>query len=480
MPRPRLFLRGALLAALCATSSAMPANGIFERQSTCAANHSRCPQTNLPDSFCCPNGYNCIPLAGDTTILCCQDGSTCNTIRPIQCDVSKQDPSKHPDSFVKTTALGGTLEKCGPTSCCPFGYSCTDGGLCRMNEDQSAAPSQSTPTPTSTTSIGVSSTPVTSTSTSTSTASPTESTDDSVSEPVLPEESGGGGSKSNTGLIAGVSVAIAVVGIAAIVFAFCWIKRRNRKKQEAEKLDFAKLQRSTSSFGNIIANPLTSRPYEISPPIATENSTFRSDFVRSPAASRKTSDSNRMSFAGSGQSMLRYSPSSLSNTDNGRSITHTTPTPPPRGRSANDNNPNGMKARLSSIAYGFRLPEVSTYKGTTGTSGSGGEQRPMAPPRTPPQRQPQPSYGGVVNNREPSSVSINVFADPYSLTPERTNNNNNGNYMKGAGEPGRYSQLTTFTQMIEEADLGPVARGQQTYVPRTPPNNDFLRPGGRF
>ena len=57
-------------------------------------------------------------------------------------------------------------------------------------------------------------------------------------------------------------------------------------------------------------------------------------------------------------------------------------------------------------------------------------------------------------HREPSSVSINVFADP-NITPDRTPESNADR---------RYTNMTTFTQMLDNADLGGMARGE-SYLP---------------
>lgn len=61
--------------------------------------------------------------------------------------------------------------------------------------------------------------------------------------------------------------------------------------------------------------------------------------------------------------------------------------------------------------------------------------------------------------REPSSVSINVFADP-NITPDRT---------PETGNDRRYTDMTTFTRMLDSADLSGVARGEETFVPYDQP-----------
>lgn len=74
-----------------------------------------------------------------------------------------------------------------------------------------------------------------------------------------------------------------------------------------------------------------------------------------------------------------------------------------------------------------------------------------SPPRTP--------QGQVGSARAVSEVSIDVFADPMALTPETG---------RGKGGGRRGSGMTTFTQLIEGAGLGGVARGEERFVPYRP------------
>jgi hypothetical protein len=77
--------------------------------------------------------------------------------------------------------------------------------------------------------------------------------------------------------------------------------------------------------------------------------------------------------------------------------------------------------------------------------GDYGNDNGLMPPHTPRQ------------NREPSSVSINVFADP-NITPDRTPESNANR---------RYTHMTTFTQMLDSAGLDGVARGDP-FLPYQP------------
>jgi len=106
----------ALLAAIFLATSvtARSPNVLFKRDSTCPdTSQNQCNQAGLPDNFCCPATTTCIPLAGNTTVLCCPSGSSCDTIKPITCDISAQNVTLNTDSTLKTTALTLPLPTCG-------------------------------------------------------------------------------------------------------------------------------------------------------------------------------------------------------------------------------------------------------------------------------------------------------------------------------------------------------------------------------
>lgn len=122
---------------------------IFERATTCVATgYTQCAgiQASLPPTFCCPPTSSCLPLAGNTTLLCCPNGNDCSSIQTIPCDISLQNSTQHPDNILKTTALTIPLPQCNG-ACCPFGFSC-DGTNCARNQNQASVPSASTSTST--------------------------------------------------------------------------------------------------------------------------------------------------------------------------------------------------------------------------------------------------------------------------------------------------------------------------------------------
>ncbi|KAK3337163.1 hypothetical protein B0T19DRAFT_62840 [Cercophora scortea] len=465
MSRPRISLRAASLAAMFTTSWAMPASELFARQSSCAADFNRCTKGNFPDYFCCPNNTTCVNLAGNTTLLCCPMGNDCAKIKSISCDITLQDGKLHPEAVIKTTALGGTLGRCKTANtCCPFGYTCTDSDECVKNLDQSVAPSQ-TSIPTTTTSSPSSTTSIISSTTQTSSTASTSSSIGTTTTPstsTTSTETGTAESATTTaaaaspqtgnannssgpavGVIAGASVGAAVIFIAAVVLA-CVLLRRKEDKKQKENTESLRRTRSTSSFGNIISHPIVS-----------ENATLRSDFSRfSPLRNVGLDSASKPKDMGLGRGSLDSSSST------GGILARTVPSPA--------RNPiyDRAMARQSSIAYGFEVPKTSPYMNSGTSSGHGSphsghvadrDDSTLLNPTPPPPRTPER------REREPSSVSINVFADPQNITPQNRDERQQ-----------RYSHLTTFTQMMDEADLGGVARGQG-YVPyRPPPTNDGL------
>ncbi|SPQ18673.1 b9978c4c-4ee7-40bf-a745-39ed5f7c5dcf [Thermothielavioides terrestris] len=370
-------------------------NELFLRQSSCLPNFDQCKDANFPPYFCCPSGQTCNALAGNTTVLCCPNGANCQRIEPLPCDISLQDGQKYPDAVVKTTALGGTLEPCGG-QCCPFGYSCSANNQCVMNKDQSQPPAQTTtatPQPTST--DGAGSNPTTG-STGASGASAGQASGSSSGPPVA--------------AIAGGVTAGVVALIAAALIAFILYRRRKAREMNSPP----KLSRSTSSFGNLISNP-----------IIVEHTTLRTDFARA-----------RDSGADPGSVTGAFLNSSANSPDSGAM---------PAVPAAAAQRPR----RQSSVAYGYGGLEPAPFEPSPFDEAQYFDHDGRTMPQTPRQE-----------HREPSSVSINVFADPNdpNMTPDRTPESNTDR---------RYSNMTTFTQMLGRAGLDGVARGE-SYVPPQP------------
>lgn len=102
--------------------------------------HIRCPNRNLPSSFCCEDTAFCLSLAENSTALCCPEGSECTSIMSISCDMDQLNVLLNPAGVVHTVNLNGTLPSCG-SECCPFGYTCQSGYFCALDDaDRGAAP----------------------------------------------------------------------------------------------------------------------------------------------------------------------------------------------------------------------------------------------------------------------------------------------------------------------------------------------------
>ncbi|KAL2146840.1 hypothetical protein VTI28DRAFT_1943 [Corynascus sepedonium] len=403
MPKRRLALWVAAIAAVhTVAATAISMDELFARQSSCAPKFTPCKNADFPDYFCCKPTETCIPLAGNTTLLCCPEGSDCLRIKPVPCDISLQDGEKNPDAVIKTTALRGTLARCG-TQCCPFGYSCVNG-QCVKDRNQNAVPIQTRtgkPGPTPTDGSKPS---------STNGVSPTADTTDSVGNPNETAGSANDSNDSSSGppvaAIAGGVTAAAVVLIGAAVLAFFFL--RKKKKGASKGRSPLKLSRSTSSFGNLISRP-----------VMAENSNSVPndyDFIRPTGPSNSAQEAEPDSVTGA------VLGSSINSPEAGPM-----PTVPLAAALAPEPQNHGGYG-------GYGQLEQPQYVDMPYVDYDGGLM-----PQTPQQ------------NREPSSVSINVFADP-NITPDRSPESN--------ADGRRYTNMTSFTQMLDNADLGGIARGE--------------------
>ncbi|CZR67063.1 uncharacterized protein PAC_16962 [Phialocephala subalpina] len=208
---------------------------IIVRASTCPdPAYVQCPQSSvLPSNFCCPSASSCVVLAANTTVLCCPNGVTCQTIKSIPCDISALNVTLHPDNDLKTTALLNALPICG-SACCPFGYSCNSATNCGMNTNQEdfvvVRP------PSSTMSIVPPSTSSTTTTSGTSTSSPTTTGLSSAARSSRIDIS--------VGTMAGIIVAI-ICSLTLMFALIFWILHR---RSIGFRIFTGKLRRSISSF----------------------------------------------------------------------------------------------------------------------------------------------------------------------------------------------------------------------------------------
>ncbi|KAL6908539.1 hypothetical protein GGI43DRAFT_146792 [Trichoderma evansii] len=430
---PRFTRLLLLVSALASFVSASPTNSIFLRDSQCSAGSQSCP-TSLPNNFCCSQGTTCIPLAGDTTALCCPTGQTCEKIQPIACDISLQDPSKNSQSPIKTSIFDVSLEKCGTNVCCPFGYSCVGGNQCQKNADQSKSPesasslstgspaSTSPTSPASATSAPASATsppasslviapvntaaatlPAEETSLPSTTSLPDSSSTDTASP--APKASNPKTISIVAGIIGGCAV-LAAVGI----IAFLFIRRRNRHK-ESDYPEKANIKHLGPGPGLGIHGGSV-----ISDPILQPNS-YRADFIRKTPSIR---------------SFVSQRPPRISYHDRNSqrlSIPNPFDSPNPSDHSASNFHSSvcsedDLNARTGTVESGSRLAPIRAMKASS--------------TRVYPQNVPrEPSGGGE---------SINVFADPVMMNDRRQ------------------TQGTTFTDLMIEADLDDVRRGHPYLV----------------
>ncbi|PTB81474.1 hypothetical protein M440DRAFT_1321521 [Trichoderma longibrachiatum ATCC 18648] len=406
-----------LVSALASFASASPAGLVFQ-ESKCSAGTQSCP-AGLPNNFCCSEGTSCIPLAGNTTVMCCPTGQTCEKIQPITCDVSQQDPSKNQQSPIKTSVFNVPLAKCGADLCCPFGYSCSGDDLCVKDSDQSEAPEKATSSTTASpaTSSDASS-PASSDASSPTSSSTSSSTADASSGTPDPSSSHASNPKT-VSIIGGVIGGCAVLIVLGAI-AFLFIRRRNlhRKDGYSEKPTVGRIKHLGPGprAGSIISDPIL------------QPNSYRTDFIRkSPSIGSSISQRPPQIAINNGNPHQRLS------------IPNPFDSPSPSNHS--DHSPTGYRDSVTS---------EDERNARTGIVGSGS--------RLPPIRAMRASSRRVYPQdlrRESTGENIDVFADPFTMT---------GNYDR------RGTHATTFTDLMIEADLGDVRRGQPYLMPPLPPH----------
>ncbi|KEY70657.1 hypothetical protein S7711_02259 [Stachybotrys chartarum IBT 7711] len=412
---------------------ARPGASIFARQDVCSANNLESCGSELPDNFCCPGSHVCIALAGNTSAICCPPERDCQRIQPIPCDTSLQNVEENPAVPIKTTVFDVELEPCGQSSmCCPFGYSCGVNGRCEINEDQSQPPSNDEDEPSTTTAAdAATSTDGSSTATAepsasattsgsaatTRTESASASATSASSESAVPVTEENEDRDANTEMIiAGILGGTLGILVICLIVVFGMRFRNRRKANSTQKVVWGDDNDSQGSFGNVISDP-----------IAQDNS-FRTDFIRKESE-RSSSDEPL------------------------------TPAIVVERSSVTTNNPFDRPSR-----------ELHQASGANRSSIVSDDLEPL-PDRT--------SYARLApirkmknsnrnNNRRSSQIdpldvprqsggeSISIFADPSTVSNVPDNSN-------------RFSRNTTFTDLMDRADLGDVHRGERAFVPGATP-----------
>ncbi|KAJ5759026.1 hypothetical protein N7520_006182 [Penicillium odoratum] len=264
--------------------------GILPRSELCPSSYDSCGG-NVPSDFCCPSSSTCLVLDNDTTALCCPSGSSCEYISPITCDIQEQNATAYPKASVKTTLLSDSLPKCGD-ECCPFGYTCQNDNLCAMTNSTTTSTTTSTSTSTATSTTSSSITSTTDLSTYGATFTPVSS---SVSATSINADSTSSSNSTITScpsfpskaVVAGFFPGALCGAIIALLISNC-IRHRAEKKHLAEIN-----QDSKTSAHNWSSRSSSGAVLGISSPIASEDASFRTDFLLRNPEDRRSSMSSR-------------------------------------------------------------------------------------------------------------------------------------------------------------------------------------------
>ncbi|KAJ5156402.1 hypothetical protein N7492_009205 [Penicillium capsulatum] len=260
-PSLMLFLVIVFMARICHASDTHALGLLPRSDKSCPSSYSSCG-SKLPDGFCCSSSSTCISLDDATSAICCPSGSNCDYISPIVCDVKAQNTTLHPKSTIKTTRLDEDLPKCGE-ACCPFGYTCHGNNTCVMDKSSS-----NTTTASSTTSAatdGASVTPISSPSTSAAAVASA-----STSCPSFPSKA----------IAAGFFPGAAFGAVLALLITTC-LRRRAQKKQLESQEDY-KSSKSSNPLSHWSHRSSSGGIKGISSPIASEDTSCRTDFLLRP------------------------------------------------------------------------------------------------------------------------------------------------------------------------------------------------------
>ncbi|KAM4054930.1 hypothetical protein HRG_005748 [Hirsutella rhossiliensis] len=403
----RLLLSSAVVSSSPAATPAAPR--LFARADTCAAKGLDSCSNDLPDNFCCPKGSSCISLAAGTTALCCPNDKSCDTIEPITCYIQAQDPATDLKAPVKTTVFDVALQKCGASGyCCPFGYSCSDGGArCSKNKDQSKSPKSEQPSASSTTAAEPSATSTTADSPSSAAAASTTPSEVSDPSPVPGPNKGP--------LIGGIIGGVAGFIFLLIVIILC-VRRSRRAASDQDSIQDGSTGGGSGPYGHVISAPVL------------HPGSYRSDFLRGNPASPEPPATPVVAPYSPTNTHLRPAPRiSIPNP-----FDSPNPSPySPVGSRASVTSVEELTARTGHVV-GSRLAPIRDMKPTEARYS---------------RRMSTHDVG-----RKPSFEDINVFADPETVRP--SNNDH---------------RITTMSDMMEEVGLGDVHRGRRPYVPGTTP-----------
>jgi hypothetical protein len=398
MRNPRITTILAVAICPMATALSLPVYDLFQRASTCAdTTANACTGSGLPSNFCCSSGSHCIVLASNTTLLCCPNTQNCKAVSTIECNLQAQNITANPTGPLHTTNLDGTLPKCG-SSCCPYGYSCSNGTSCVLSSTTSTTSSISTiSSATATSRSSSTSATIFSITTSISAGSVTAVPSSKTTSPTLSQSTTSNAFPARAilagffpGLAAGLLIALAI---------FCLLGARRRKRSRKE-----------------VSQPIPDPRYPV---------TTRTDFLRRPGASNSSSpEPDRMGTVQRVKSLFGKSSATVASQGSAQPIAPPMPTQPDTPTPAPLSLPSSSTHRAAPAPPGNRHPAyisgLGRGRGRVQTSRDGS---------------PQPRR----LTREPSSEEINVgFLGPPRM---------------GVAAGGRDSTNTTCSEMMQRAGV---------------------------
>lgn len=529
---------GLALLLAASTAHALPRDVVLTtRAAVCPKDAVTCG-SSLPSDFCCPKNTSCEALAGDTSALCCPAGGDCSRIQPISCNVRLQDPQSHADGPVFTSIFDIDLPKCG-TNCCPFGYTCVGSG-CTRDTDQSKEPSSKPPSSSASSSTA---TPASSTATSaSSSASATTTTASTSAHTTTPaavatttaapssdahDDHGGGMDSTTISIIGGTVGGVFLITAVLVTIFLCIRRRKKRTPAGASSSSSSSSSRRGLAPSRSHEKPGTSsdsvsiraRGFHISEPIRQDEPPYRTDFaaLKSPSAASSISQqpvNARWSGSGGGGGGSRRGGGG-GGAASGRHLTP--PVRPPREPVAPPPRPQQQQpAAAAAPAMSLRPPSFPNPFSSPSPDAGGGARDSVGssfyehyntnvdePSRTGHvvSRQPVPPIRGMNASgsrrseagefrRQPSSESIDVFADDDDIAPLRTQppqqqpqqeqqylhpdeylRPQQQQQQQGHGHDARDrdTTYTTMSNLMDEAGLGEMYRGKKRYVPDTTP-----------
>lgn len=314
----------------------------FGRQElTCSlSGYTPCNKAGLPGNFCCPSSKTCQAFNGGRSAICCPSNSDCNTIAPIECDLTKQNATAFPSSDLYTTDLSSPMDTCAG-KCCPQGYKC-DGTNCIVSS--SSAPTSSAPFSATSTSKPNPTTSATTTlsaqqsSSESSTASNTASTQAAAARVHCSQF-------TTAGVLVGFFSGLAV-GILLTILLMCCFGHRSYKK---EKDPYPTTPDFSSSVAATVSDPIY-QPHDAN--------AFRSDFLRRESTSKFANRSSRVRSLFSRTPTLKSMRSREAPVDGiGRSI----PVPP--------RTPDNQRSRSSTLRKEPSMESIRIYSPPNGGLG---------------------------------------------------------------------------------------------------------------